>query len=204
MEALVDYDQTLKKYSSEQLLPLLHEIQFSEGGFVSGTSVYCTKVKGLVYLLEISALTEPSELAKAVTIVKKPRPMQQSNGTKKALNIFKSNGLIFELIECRRSSGTINCRFTLTHSKEEVIYFKLNVERSYSFDEHGSQYKPNIGIFGGRKSRQYPGSDLLPNIPENGNLIFKNIREESKYWDTLAIILTNGTKAVFRNVPLSK
>ena len=62
LEALIDYDQTLKKYPSEQILPLLHEVSFSDAGFIASTLVYCTKVRGTVYPIEIAALTEmPSE-----------------------------------------------------------------------------------------------------------------------------------------------
>ena len=62
LEALIDYDQTLQKYPPKHILPLLHEIKFLESGFISSTSVYCVKVRGLVYPIEIAALTEPSEL----------------------------------------------------------------------------------------------------------------------------------------------
>ncbi len=78
LEALVDYDKTLQKYSEKQILHLLHEVKFLESGFISSTSVYCVKARGLIYPIEIATLTEPSELV----IVKKG----QNKGFDKSAN----------------------------------------------------------------------------------------------------------------------
>ena len=64
LEILVDYDQSLKKYPPEKILPLLHEVKYSEGGFVPGTQVYCVRVAGTIYPIEIVSIKE--ELAGAV------------------------------------------------------------------------------------------------------------------------------------------
>jgi hypothetical protein len=55
-EALFDFDQNLKKYPIEKVLPLLREVKFSEGDYISGTPVYCVKATGLLYPIELAAL----------------------------------------------------------------------------------------------------------------------------------------------------
>lgn len=56
LEALFDYDQALREYPPKKVLPLLREVKFSEGDFVSGTPVYCIRATGLLYPIEITAL----------------------------------------------------------------------------------------------------------------------------------------------------
>lgn len=63
LEILVDYDQSLKKYPPEKILPLLHEVKYSEGGFVPDTQVYCVRATGTIYPIEIVSIKE--ELAGA-------------------------------------------------------------------------------------------------------------------------------------------
>jgi len=56
LEILVDYDQSLKKYPLEKVLPLLHEVKYSEGGFVPDTQVYCVRATGTIYPIEIVSI----------------------------------------------------------------------------------------------------------------------------------------------------
>lgn len=58
LEALTDYDGALKKLPPARVLPLLHEVRFSEGGFVPETTTYCVRVAGTLYPVEaITSLT---------------------------------------------------------------------------------------------------------------------------------------------------
>lgn len=63
LEILVDYDQSLKTYPPEKVLPLLHEVKYSEGGFVPDTQVYCVRATGTIYPIEILSIKK--ELAGA-------------------------------------------------------------------------------------------------------------------------------------------
>jgi len=56
-EALTDYDGNLRQFSADKILPLLHEAQFSDGSFVLETTTYCVKVSGILYPVEVAALT---------------------------------------------------------------------------------------------------------------------------------------------------
>ncbi len=56
LEVLFDYDQKLKEFSPKKVLPLLREVKFSEGDFVSGTPVYCIRATGLIFPIEVSTL----------------------------------------------------------------------------------------------------------------------------------------------------
>jgi len=56
LKALINFDPRLKKYPREQVLPLLHEVKFSEGGFVPGTPTYCVRASGIIYPIEVVAI----------------------------------------------------------------------------------------------------------------------------------------------------
>jgi hypothetical protein len=53
LEALTNYDRRLEAYPPEQVLPLLREVSFVDEGFVPETEVYCAKVTGLMYPIEV-------------------------------------------------------------------------------------------------------------------------------------------------------
>jgi len=53
LEALINYDRRLETYPPEQVLPLLREVTFSDEGFVPETEVYCAKVTGIMYPVEV-------------------------------------------------------------------------------------------------------------------------------------------------------
>lgn len=66
-EALLNYDRRLEAYSPEQVLPLLREVTFSDEGFVPETEVYCAKVTGIMYPIEVMGtlvLKQEEEIAK--------------------------------------------------------------------------------------------------------------------------------------------
>jgi len=56
IDALTDYNHSLSKLSKENLLPLMHEVKFSEEGFYGNNSVFCLKVQGMIYPIEIKSL----------------------------------------------------------------------------------------------------------------------------------------------------
>lgn len=62
LQALIEYDNNLKKYDPEELLPLLHEVKFTDGHFIEGTTAYSIEMHGIIYPLETLALQskEPS------------------------------------------------------------------------------------------------------------------------------------------------
>jgi len=64
LEALYDFDQNLRKSPTEKILPLLREVKFSEGDYVSGTPVYCLKATGQIYPIELNALKAEKPKAK--------------------------------------------------------------------------------------------------------------------------------------------
>lgn len=51
-EALTDYDATLKRLPLSRVLPLLHEVRFSEGDFVKDALTYCVRAAGTLYPIE--------------------------------------------------------------------------------------------------------------------------------------------------------
>ena len=110
LEALIDYDQTLQKYPPKHILPLLHEIKFLESDFISSTSVYCVKVRGLAYPIEIAALTEASE------------PVIAKKGQILATDIQK------ESVKVTPISKNSNCK-----EKNTGDYCFINTKRKTSF-----------------------------------------------------------------------
>ncbi|HEX3527103.1 MAG TPA: AbfB domain-containing protein [Thermoanaerobaculia bacterium] len=56
LEALLDFDLSLAKSPHESVRSLLHEVRFTEGGFVLETTTYCVKVTGVLYPVEAAAL----------------------------------------------------------------------------------------------------------------------------------------------------
>lgn len=69
LEALHDYDANLKQ-SATSILPLLHEVSYSEAGFIEDTTTFCTRVSGILYPIEAMALRaeggsgSPSQMTK--------------------------------------------------------------------------------------------------------------------------------------------
>jgi hypothetical protein len=55
-EAVTDFDGNLRQFSLAQILPLLHEVRFSDGSFVLETTTYCVKASGTLYPIEAAAL----------------------------------------------------------------------------------------------------------------------------------------------------
>jgi hypothetical protein len=58
LTALVEYDQRLKPYDQDLLLPLLHEVKYSQGEFIGGTTAYSIEMTGVIYPLEIMTLLQ--------------------------------------------------------------------------------------------------------------------------------------------------
>lgn len=56
LQALIEYDNNLKKYDPDQLLPLLHEAKYTDGHFIEGTTAYSIEMSGVIYPLEVLAL----------------------------------------------------------------------------------------------------------------------------------------------------
>jgi len=53
--ALVNYSRKLEGKSSSDLLKLVHEINYTESGFIPDTSTYCAKFKGKIYPVEVES-----------------------------------------------------------------------------------------------------------------------------------------------------
>ena len=123
LEALIDYNQVLKKYPSEQILPLLHEVSFSESGFISNTLVYCTKVKGIIYPIEIAALTE---MTSATSLAVKPtteKPDESSNPTSTTTKLPKqseTSAFVKDLQNIQSSSESLQ----VTNQNNVVVYLR--------------------------------------------------------------------------------
>jgi len=56
VQALIEYDNNLKKYETDLLLPLLHEVKFTDGHFIEGTTAYSIEMSGIIYPLEVLSL----------------------------------------------------------------------------------------------------------------------------------------------------
>jgi len=56
IDALTDYNHSLSKLSKANLLPLMHEVTYSEEGFYGNNSVFCLKLEGVIYPIEIKSL----------------------------------------------------------------------------------------------------------------------------------------------------
>ena len=52
-DALINYDRRLESRSPKQVLPLLREVTFVDEGFVPETTIYCAKVTGIMYPVEV-------------------------------------------------------------------------------------------------------------------------------------------------------
>ena len=64
--ALINYSRKLEGKSSQELLKLVHEINYTESGLIPDTSTYCARFTGKVYPVEIEAsLLKSSGNAKA-------------------------------------------------------------------------------------------------------------------------------------------
>jgi hypothetical protein len=59
LRALTAYDQQVKDYPPEKVLPLLRDVTFSEGGFDPETEFYCARVRGVLYPIELMGVLVP-------------------------------------------------------------------------------------------------------------------------------------------------
>ena len=190
LEALIDYNQVLKKYPSEQILPLLHEVSFSESGFISNTLVYCTKVKGIIFPIEIAALTEmPSQPTAAAEIpntpVVKPLPPPET-GT--LFQDFKDVRIEIESLLITKDTNTrLIMVFRYVNKTQKPLQIKISKGEvtnnspsyfpSYLTDNNGNEYRlenlngiGSVGFFG-----KYPDGiplTILPGMPASASLKF--------------------------------
>ena len=61
LAALVEYDQKLRPYELDVLLPLLHEVKYTQGEFIAGTTAYSISMTGTIYPLEVMTLLQTQE-----------------------------------------------------------------------------------------------------------------------------------------------
>jgi hypothetical protein len=53
ISALVEYDERLKGLKDEFLLPLVHEVNYSDAHFIEGTTAFSINMTGMIYPIEI-------------------------------------------------------------------------------------------------------------------------------------------------------
>ena|GEM_PF-5978177 len=198
LEALIDYDQTLQKYPLKQIPPLLHEIKFLESGFISNTSAYCVKVRGLVYPIEIATLTEPLELVitkkgqkkrldkssvteslknAPITLPKTGTPFQNFKDLRievESLQVTKDNNVVVFLRYITKTQKKLNVN--LIHSRRASKLFWEYP--TYVTDNKGNEYRLEgmSGIGGiwvdGRYEYGRPIS-IIPAISATASLKFR-------------------------------
>ena len=58
ISALLNYDRRLERTSKKELLSLVRRVEYLETGFIPDTETYCAKFEGIIYPIEILALTQ--------------------------------------------------------------------------------------------------------------------------------------------------
>ena len=198
LEALLDYNQVFKKYPSDQILPLLHEVSFSESGFISNTLVYCTKVEGIIYPIEIATLPElhsAASISEKTSVSEKQLNLETETSTKipysspsnfHLFNDFKNIRVEIAFLQLIGSNNLVlNLQYTNNTKTKITIMLDERMRGSgntYMKDDVGNKYplekSYGIGILTNM------GNDdthltLLPGIPVSISLRFSGKRS----WD---------------------
>lgn len=225
LEALTDYDQSLKKYPTEQILPLLHEIKFLEEGFVK--SIYCVKVSGTVYPIEIAELTterfEPviAKKEKEIEVIRpeKPGPIKPEEKPYVALQKVEANNFTFELKKCKRSGTNVTCDLLIINNNDEDIrVYIIGSHAAYGYsriiDDLGNEYKANLAQIGKIKKRSRVSTTFVQGVPTKTVLYFEGVSSKPKKLSLLEVECSIGDsiihrqnknfRAQFRNIPLLK
>jgi len=61
VKALVNYDRNLEGLPWKHLLPLVHNVQYTESGFIPDTDTYCVRFTGTIYPIEILSVSQNRE-----------------------------------------------------------------------------------------------------------------------------------------------
>ena len=133
-------------------------------------------------------------------------PVVTAQGAK-GKRTFESKGFVLCLTSCRISDKEVRCSFTITNTYKKERMAALESD-SYLYDDAGNFHKPYRLFLGGSGgpvtfTATRFRSTLIPNVPENGALIFKDVQRQTKYV-TVGIVMSDGIKAVFRNIPITK
>ncbi|HOX27081.1 MAG TPA: discoidin domain-containing protein [Candidatus Krumholzibacteria bacterium] len=62
LTALIEFDPKLKENDPDALLTLLHEVQYSNGQFIEGTTAYSIQMTGTIYPIELLALQQTQQI----------------------------------------------------------------------------------------------------------------------------------------------
>ncbi|MBN1829525.1 MAG: discoidin domain-containing protein [Deltaproteobacteria bacterium] len=61
VEALLQYDRRLEGIPKKHLVPLVHEVNYRESGFIPDTEIYCVLFEGIAYPIEILTMIQEKD-----------------------------------------------------------------------------------------------------------------------------------------------
>jgi hypothetical protein len=179
-EALTDYEASLKRLPVSQVSSLLHDVQFSEGGFIQDTLTYCVRAAGFLYPIEVAAMafknSEPNREAV---------PVQDPSG--RWIGEWKDlDGWAFSLVMDLRLSGDtlvtgtiewtlklspeINMQKHIGHSAVEIVRGSFSSESSLVMIEGYEEHDPHgiIGLDGYKLILSRDGQELQGETEAHG------------------------------------
>ncbi|MDP8240067.1 MAG: C-type lectin domain-containing protein [Candidatus Hatepunaea meridiana] len=132
--ALIDYDDRLKKVKKSLLLPLMHQVKYSDGHFIEGTSAYSVEMTAVVYPIEIASVVSMIDIENAKTNSIIERCKKSFNFVGKIGNreywVSKSKNSWWNAKKiCEEHNGHL---VTIANSKENKMCSKGAVMRNWS------------------------------------------------------------------------
>lgn len=132
-----------------------------------------------------------------------PRQEEAKNSTTSAGYQKESDGVVFLLRNCKRSSSDVKCNLVLA-AKEDNHRGYIESGKGYSsiVDSAGRTYPSSSLEHNGRNSTSFSES-LSPGVDYVVDLNFKNIPGQTTKAALINLSVQNGKVVQFRNVPIS-
>ena len=114
IQAVRDYEPMLENSSDELVLILIHEAKTESAGFIPETTVYCVTASGLVYPIELMAITETSKTQRKTSgYTKTLRGIQVVSGSY-GTNCGAKYGNVTDHL-ASSCNGKCECRYTIDY-----------------------------------------------------------------------------------------
>ena len=153
LEVLTDYHQGITEYPLREVLPLLHEVRYSEGGFVQGSQVYCVRATGVIYPIEVMTfIQEQSVQAPRETLLGSSRQERVSD----AGQIWEDSELKIVVEKVININRCLLGMLEFTNKSKGPLFLDVDEYSCHMYDETGNkwkydQYKDTARLWAGKK-----------------------------------------------------
>lgn len=140
LQAVRDYEPELEHIKDDIVLTLIHEAKTDSAGFIPETTAYCVTASGIIYPIELMAVTETASNFDKTSNHKKKKGIQIVSGSY-GLNCGASYGNVTDHLVAA-CNGKCKCQYTIDYQVigDPAVGCRKNYVAEWKCGENSKQY----------------------------------------------------------------